>query len=44
MTVRKLKKQKVQKKYHKKKLKFENHKNCLEATQFVNKNKISRKK
>ena len=37
MTVVKIKKQKAQKVYHKKKFKFENYKNCLEATQLENK-------
>ena len=37
-----IKKQKAQKVCHKKKLKFENYKNCLEATQLEN--KPSRKK
>ena len=37
MTVLKIKKQKTQKVCHKKKFKFENYKNCLEATQLENK-------
>ena len=42
MTVVKIKKQKVQKK--EKKLKFENYKNCLEATKLENKIKYLEKK
>ena len=37
MTVMKIKKQKTQKSVIKRKLKFENYKNCLEATQLENK-------
>ena len=37
MTVGKIKKQKAQKSVIKRKLKFENYKNCLEATQLENK-------
>ena len=37
MTVVKIKKQKAQKTVIKRKLKFENYKNCLEATQLENK-------
>ena len=37
MTEMKIKKQKAQKSAIKRKLKFENHKNCLEATQLENK-------
>ena len=33
MTVVKIKKQKTKKVFHKKKLKFQNNKNCLKATQ-----------
>ena len=48
MTAAKIKKQKAQKCVIKRKLKFENYKNCLEASQFDNKikylgkNKINR--
>ena len=37
MTMVKIKKQKAQKSVIKRKLKFENYKNCLEATQLENK-------
>ena len=37
MTMMKIKKQKAQKSVIKRKLKFENYKNCLEATQLENK-------
>ena len=44
MTVVKIKKQRHKTVHHKKKLKFENYKNCLEATKLDNKIKYLEKK
>ena len=44
MTVVKIKKQKAQKSVIKRKLKFENYENCLEATQLENKINYPEKK
>ena len=41
MTLVKMKKQKVEKRLSQKKLRFEGYKNCLEATQFEEKNEIN---
>ena len=41
MTLVKMKKQKVEKRLSQKKLRFESYKNCLEATQFEEKNEIN---